>query len=65
LVIPRLEINSVEVLGPIKLIQQIVNAHFQLAILFIHKQNRCPIWRLVLSNIPPTKEVINYFLNSF
>jgi hypothetical protein len=38
-----------------------VNTHFQLFVLLINKQDRCPIRQFVLSNIPPTKEVIQLF----
>jgi hypothetical protein len=37
----------------------VVNAHPQLAILFINKQDQCPIRRFALPNIPPIEKVID------
>jgi hypothetical protein len=42
-----------------------INIHFQLVVLLINKQNRCPIRQFVLPNIPPTKEVIPLFFYLF
>jgi hypothetical protein len=77
LIVPQLEINLVEVLGPIELIQHIINVRQMINFLLLfysrhdsqctfstchpfypQKKKKRPIWRLVLSNIPSTKEVV-------
>jgi hypothetical protein len=40
-------------------LMMVVNAHPQLAILFINKQNQCPVGRLALLNMPSIENVVD------
>jgi len=42
-------------------LMMVVNTHPQLAILFINKQDQCPIGQFDLSNIPLTENVVDQF----